>query len=317
MDKERWGREITSATLVGKGCAFGTFGELLQGVLLEEELDFLVTFPITRRSCATFTSDPDLATLQVFPPTNVKVKKLAGVVLEHYRLPQGGVLEIDSDIPEGKGLASSSSDLVATARAIDQCFGLQMKPEDVEQFLVQIEPTDGVMYPGVVSYYHRKVRLREFLGPLPRMTVVSVDEGGEVDTIEFNKIPKPFSEEEMQEYTNLLQLATEGVRNGDVETIGQVGTRSAVLNQALRPKSCLNDLIALCEQVGGLGVLVAHSGTCIGILLSQQAPNYPGQLNNLYQIMEKRYGQVMTYESWRPEDEEMVWDEQEMQLKEG
>src|SRR4029079_11819053 len=101
-------------------------------------------------------------------------------------------LELESNIPIGKGLASSSADLVATARAIDDCFKLGMSEEILKMFLRQIEPTDGVMYPGVVSFYHRQVQLREFLGQLPGLTIVSIDEGGEVDTVEFNKIPKPF-----------------------------------------------------------------------------------------------------------------------------
>ena len=36
----------------GTGMAFGTFGELLQGRLWEEQEEFLVTFPISRYSYA-------------------------------------------------------------------------------------------------------------------------------------------------------------------------------------------------------------------------------------------------------------------------
>ena len=67
--------------------------------------------------------------------------------------------------------------------------------------MAEIEPTDGVMYPGVVSFYHRKVELGEIFGPMPRLTVVAVDEGGEVDTIEYNRLRKPYTSEEKLEYT--------------------------------------------------------------------------------------------------------------------
>ncbi|MEU2260959.1 hypothetical protein ABZ557_11885 [Streptomyces sp. NPDC019645] len=40
--------------------------------------------------------------------------------------PTGGVPTVDSVIPEGKGLAGSSADLVATARAVGQALGLPM-----------------------------------------------------------------------------------------------------------------------------------------------------------------------------------------------
>lgn len=85
---------------------------------------------------------------------------------------------IESDLPIGKGLASSSADLLATARAIESCYGINIPISLLQRFMVEIEPTDGVMYPGVVSFFHRKVELGEIFGPMPRMTVVAVDEGG-------------------------------------------------------------------------------------------------------------------------------------------
>src|SRR5207302_1757315 len=98
----------------GKGKAFGTFGELLQGRLDNSDGDFLVTFPIARYSHATFATDPKSAAVIVYPPYKYKSQKLADMILEYYALPKGGILVLESDIPVGKGLASSSADLVAT-----------------------------------------------------------------------------------------------------------------------------------------------------------------------------------------------------------
>lgn len=267
-----------AAKRVGKGKAFGTFGELLQGHLLEHNSDFLVTLPIARYSYATFTSEPARAAITTFPQQKQKSQLLARLLLEYYHLPQGGNLMISSELPIGKGLASSSADLVATARAIEMCFEITIPLDMLQRFMATIEPTDGVMYPGVVSFYHRRVQLHALLGSLPPLTVVSIDEGGELDTIQFNRLPRTFTQANRQEYHALLDTLSTAVRRQDLQVIGQIATHSALLNQKLNPKRTLNDLIAICQEVDGLGVVVAHSGTCLGLLLSPHDQRYPDQL---------------------------------------
>lgn len=263
---------------VGQGEAFGTFGELLQGVLLEENLDFLVTFPIQAFSRAIFTPEPRGNLVTVQPAGKAKSRRMAQIILDHFDLQCGGCLTLQSDLPEGKGLASSSADLVATARALAAAFHLDIPVELLQSFMRQIEPSDGVMYPGVVAFYHRQVELRQYIGQLPAMTVVSIDEGGQVDTIEFNRIPKPFNDAEKREYRQLLDELDRAIREQDVRAIGRVATRSAVLNQKLRPKQLLDDVGMIARDVGAIGVAVAHSGTCLGVLLSVEEPNYLDKL---------------------------------------
>ncbi|UFJ41463.1 kinase [Brevibacillus humidisoli] len=291
------GRSSLDVKAMGKGSACGTFGELLQGALEEEDSDFLVTFPIDRQAHATFISDPARDELIVEPPQKQKSRRLAEMILRFFSLPLGGVLRLTADIPVGKGLASSSADLVATARAIEDCFSLQLPVPLLETFMRQIEPSDGVMYPGVVSFFHRRVQLRELIGPLAPLTVVSIDEGGEVDTIEFNRLPKQYTTADRQEYQQLLDAMTTAIRQNDLATIGKISTRSAILNQKLRPKRTLDQLLAICEEVEGLGVSVAHSGTCLGILLSPQHVRYQEQLTAASLHLQQLADQVVIYHS--------------------
>ncbi|QKG84490.1 kinase [Kroppenstedtia pulmonis] len=293
----------------GRGSSFGTFGELLQGVD-DEGADFLVTFPVNRNSYAVFTVDVNQRKVTVIPSFKEKSRLLAEQVLKHYGIPFGGTLEITSDLPVGKGLASSSADLVATARALEDCLNLVLPQRLLDGFMEQIEPSDGVMYPGVVSFYHRKVKLREFLGPLPGLTVVGIDEGGEVDTIQFNRVPKPFSTVEKAEYKYLLEKMSAACRNRDLKTIGSLSTRSAVLNQKLRPKKLLEAVITQCREIGGLGVIVAHSGTCLGVLLNRSDPNYTSQLQQAVERLEKVGNEVDIYHSWSQPDSETEWFEE-------
>ncbi|GIJ54820.1 GHMP family kinase ATP-binding protein [Virgisporangium aurantiacum] len=262
----------------GVSTAFGTFGELLQGVLPEPDADFLVTLPVARWTTAQFRADPWATDVDVRPAHKHKARRLARMLLTAAGAPGGGVVTIDSSLPEGKGMASSSADLVATARAVGNALRLDLAPDVIEGFLREIEPTDGVLYPAIVAFDHRAVRLRSWLGSLPTLTIVGVDEGGTIDTVEFNRIEKPFSAADRREYARLLDRLTAAVAARDVATVGAVATRSAEMNQILRPKRLLAAVTGICGAVGGLGVAAAHSGTMLGVLLDTRHRRYVEQV---------------------------------------
>ncbi|MEU9333235.1 kinase [Streptomyces sp. NPDC048290] len=262
---------------IANGSSFGTFGELLQGRLQPGNRDFLVTLPIARWSTARFHWQPDQE-LRVEPPGKRKSLELAARMLRHYGCPGGGTLTLSGDLPEGKGLASSSADLVATARAVARVLGVGMPAATIEGLIRPIEPTDGVMHNGTTAFYHREVRLCARLGPTPPMTIVGVDEGGEIDTVSFNRKEKSFTREETSEYRRLLYSLSEAVRHGDVTTIGRVATQSSEMNQRLQHKRLLPGLLEICRKAGALGVAVAHSGTKLGILISAADPDHDKRL---------------------------------------
>jgi uncharacterized protein involved in propanediol utilization len=261
----------------GIGRCFGTFGELIQGALPPGGRDFLVTLPVSRWSVATFRPGPG-DEVRVRPGDRHKSRALARRMLDSYGLDPGGELTLHSDLLVGKGMASSSADLVATARAIGDAYGFTPSPAEIEDLAREIEPTDGVMYNCAVAFYHREVRLLAELGPLPSLTIVGLDEGGIVDTIAFNRLPKKFSLDDMDEYETLLGEAGDAVKAGDTEALGRLATRSAVMNQRLRPKQLLEPALALCRSVGALGVAAAHSGTKLGVLLDRTDPDHAAKL---------------------------------------
>ncbi|WP_433338043.1 hypothetical protein [Spirillospora sp. CA-294931] len=262
------------------GASFGTFGEVIQGVLPPDGRDFLVTLPIARMSVATF-RPVSTGTMTVVPSFKTKSRLLAQKIVDRFGADGGGILTIDSEIPIGKGMASSSSDLVATARAVCRSFGTDPSPAMIEDLLRDIEPTDGLMYDEVVAFCHRAVRLHARMGPIPPLTILGVDEGGVVDTVEFNGRPKPFDVVDMAEYGRLLRRLTTAIESGDLAELGEIATRSALMNQRLHEKRLLHEVHELCRSAGALGVSVAHSGTKIGILLADEDPDYMRKLHRI------------------------------------
>lgn len=258
---------------MGTGMCFGTFGELLQGALPKQERDFLVTLPIPRYSTATFTSLSGSREIHVYPPHKEKSRRLAEKLLHIFDLKSGGFLFIQSELSAGKGCASSSADMVATARAIQSAFGVSISRASLARLMSSIEPSDGVMYPGIISFYHRAGVLRKFLGYLPPLIIVGLDEGGQVDTVEFNARRKPFGRVQRAEYEELLIGIERAIAHSDLRSLGEISTRSAILNQEILSKIHLDLLLDMSRRYKALGVVVAHSGTHLGLLLDPGAPD--------------------------------------------
>lgn len=250
------------------GISYCSFGELLQGVLREDDVDFLVTLPIQKYSVCRFVPDFDSNDIVTSPADKTKAASLARIILRHYGQEIGGRFEIDCDIPCGKGLSSSSADLLATARALEAYMGRELAIEDLCGYMSEIEPTDGVMYAESVVYLQRKGRLHARLGRLPEIQIVSLDEGGTIDTLEYhrNGLSRTYNQEHREEFNVLLDRIVAAFARNDLDEIGRVSTASAFLNQKINPKRHLDEVHAVCGRTDGLGLVTSHSGTCLGIL---------------------------------------------------
>ena len=264
-------------TLLGYARAPGTCGELVQGQF-SDNVDFLVTLPIDLWSAVQVEIAPGLRSITVCPESKSKTRQAVSMALEALGCPDAEVhVLVASEIPIGKGMASSTADIVAVCRATASALGRSLSPETISGIAGRIEPSDGVMYPGVVCYNHRAGRLIEPLGPLPPLDILVVDLGGEVDTLRFNTYPKRYSPADLITLQRAYEWVKAGVKTGDLALIGRAATLSGRVNQRLLPKPPLEVLIRLAEKNGALGVNVAHSGTVAGLLFG------PGQRQVLQQ----------------------------------
>ncbi|MDA0562190.1 kinase [Burkholderia pseudomallei] len=255
------------------GRAPATFGELVQGREPASGDDFLITLPITLSSTARFCRFRDSDRLYVFPASKKKSLKAAALFLERFGILTGGVLQICSDVSEGKGLASSSSDIVATLRALAACFDIPLSPADMCAIIREIEPTDGVMFDESVAFFHRRVELGKVMGRLPKICILAIDEGGTIDTVEYNCHRFEFSHEEADQYAALLADVDAAISRSDVRQIGRAATLSAQMHQKRNPKRTLRQLEALMREVGAHGIVNCHSGTFIGLCFDASGPD--------------------------------------------
>ncbi len=276
-------------SFTGMGMAYGKFGELLQGALPGIKNNFLVSLPITKISFAHFTYCNGETNHSVSPTHKKKALAFMSKILDYFEIANNNCqLIIESELPEGKGLGSSTADLVATARAIESATQKRLPLEILLQFLSEIEPSDGIMFDDIICFYHRQVKLHSQLGHLSNLAILGLDEGGMIDTIEFNKKLLPYTDAEKEHYAKLLTTLTSAVKGCNLATIGKISTESALLHQKFNPKKHLDDFIKLVNLSNAVGVIVAHSGTYIGILMDKTQHDYLAQLTLIENSLKAR-----------------------------
>lgn len=239
----------------------GSCGELVQGTL--DGKNFLITCPVEIYTQVTVCLQE--GPLDAGSKTVEAVKK----TLAYLGVRQGDFsVTVKSELPHGKGMASSSADISAACEAAARCVGVSLMPHEIADIALSIEPSDGIFYPGVVMFDHVNGLTRRELGNPPAITLAIFDVGGEVDTLQFNRRSDlaRLNRDKEAEVRQAVELVAAGIATGDATLIGQGATLSALANQHILYKPCLNTIIKLMEDYGAVGVNTAHSGTVIGLL---------------------------------------------------
>lgn len=192
--------------------------------------------------------------------------------VESFRSKQGistGIaVDIRSELPVGKGMASSTADIAASLYAAAKAYGMETTVSEIVSTAISIEPTDGVLFDGIVLFDHISGDKLEVIGGSPPVEIIILEPKRTLDTVLFNKSKQSngLSEYEML-VKEALEMAKEGVSLVDLGLIGQAASLSARLNQQVLFKPELEDIIDLSARKGALGVNIAHSGTVIGIIV--------------------------------------------------
>jgi len=240
----------------------GSCGELAQGTI--DGNNFLITCPINVYTEVTVQTDQ-------YTPFNTghKVRAAIDKTREYLQIKGGHFhVRVKSDLPLGKGMASSSADISAACQSIALSVGKSLTPDEIADIALLIEPTDGIFYPGIVLFDHIHGYLRRHLGGALPMHIVIFDVGGEINTLHFNKRIdlKELNQANEEQVHQAMNLIIEGLANEDLSLIGKGATISALANQKILFKPHLEDIIHIGLSWGAVGVNIAHSGTVVGIL---------------------------------------------------
>ncbi|NUZ07883.1 hypothetical protein [Piscinibacter koreensis] len=199
-----------------------------------------------------------------------KIIEAADVMRRTFHLELHHEIAIRSDIPRGKGMASSTADLTAALQALCISCDMQLSDRQFARVLTAVEPSDCVHFPGIAHVDHLGGRLFESLPAPAGMRVLVVDCGGEVDTVSFDRArAASIYRREEPAIRAALHLMKLGLRRGDKHAVATAATLSAQISQQILPKPQFNDLLACARHCGALGVNCAHSGTVLGVLYDE------------------------------------------------
>jgi L-threonine kinase len=247
----------------------GSCGELVQGTT--GGANFLVTCPINLYS--TVTVSLSTGKPSVWKAGNKTMEAVRRTLAYLGESVDGIEIMVDSQLPVGKGMASSSADISAACLAAALAAGRALDIDEICKIAIDIEPTDGIFSPGITLIDHVAGTLRHSIGASPDITLAIFDVGGEVDTIDFNHRSDLTALNCRKESVVMqaLRLVEQGVRTGDCSLVGAGATMSALANQSILFKPSLERIIEIARPFGSVGVNAAHSGTVLGVMFDTQA----------------------------------------------
>ena len=222
----------------------GTCGEFAQGFYRGEPI--LITCPIEKFSTVTISDE-----FSGVEGLGEKSLAMLDKVLKIFRADFKFGVRLTSELPRGKGMASSSADLAAVAQAVALFLGKNFSPTELGKLCAEIEPTDGIFYAGAVAMNPLTGQLIKKINVREKFQIAIFDYGGEVDTLKFNRrsdFEFPALDDEL-----------------DFELI----KKSALANQKILPKRGLEEFMSFAKNIGAVAVNVAHSGTVAGILFHE------------------------------------------------
>lgn len=263
-------RRAEASAMRGAAWSPGTCGELAQGHL--DGAAVMVTCPIDVGSQAIVELSHGSGCVHG-PADAPKARRAVASTLGLLGRPElNARLQLASALPRSKGMASSTADVAAAIAATAVALGSSLSPRQQADLALAIEPSDGVMLPGIALFDHIDGRIGHSLGPPPPMRVLVLEFAGEVDTQAFNAQNRNAGARADEiRFREALDLISTGLASPDSEPIGRGATLSSLANQAALAKPQLPAALELGRAAGAVGVNVAHSGTVIGLLFDADA----------------------------------------------
>lgn len=243
-------------------------GEFVQGIIKDEE--YLSSYAVNLYSKAII--EEKLNDINMGPK---KSRKAIEKVFEEFNIPikesKNISLRIESKIPTGKGMASSSADIGSTIVATLSLLNKSMSSEEISRIAASIEPTDSIFINKNSIFNPINGEVVKYLGNIKNSRVVILEPNKKLSTTKIRsksnyKDLKIKNKDIIKESFNLLE---QGIKTNNLELVGKASTMSSLANENLHKKYGLKEIIKISNQYGAYGVNIAHSGTVVGVIIDR------------------------------------------------
>lgn len=205
----------------------------------------------------------------ILPP---KTQKALDMFMRAYsgeaRIKEPGFsIRLYSNVPPGKGLSSSSTDILSVLFVVNAYLQTNCSTEDLYHIAAAIEPTDPCLSDDIVVFKQQTGVVAKCI-TLPPMTVVYFDAepGRQIDTL---SVQRPRTRGTGKFYDWLLRRFLQAAKDEDYDTLFDSITYSAEYNQTVITVPCFDEYLQLARATQS-GLMVAHSGTIVGLLTRPQ-----------------------------------------------
>lgn len=175
-------------------------------------------------------------------------------------------VDIESNIPKGKGFASSTADLCAAYYGLLKLFNKQYSQQELIENCIKIEPTDSIIFNDLTLFDYKKGEYKHTIGPYFQFNILVFEGNKVVDTVEFNKKVLP----SLSNIDDLVEELIKGINQKDLGKIAYCATESIVRNSKRLNYSILPLVNKIKNETGGLGIIGAHSGDALGIIYDNE-----------------------------------------------
>ena len=254
-------------------------GEFVQGILDNEE--YLSSYAIDMFSIASLEEKKEDINLGY-----KKSRKAIEKVFEKFNIPieesKNISLDLKSNIPIGKGMASSTADIGATIKATLSILNKKLNDEEISLIASEIEPTDSIILYKNSIFNPINGSVKKYLSSFDngRVIILEPKEILETKIIRSNPNYLNIKLENKSIIKKSFNLLEKGLENNDLKLIGEACTLSSLANENIHKKPYLNEIIEISQNMNAYGVNIAHSGTVIGILIDKNM-DYERIINHL------------------------------------
>ena len=244
-------------------------GEFVQGVLDNEE--YLSSYAINLFSVATLEEGKEV--IHTGPR---KSRRAMELVFEKFNIPVDESkkisLNINSQIPIGKGMASSTADIGATIKATLSMLGKSLTGEEISKLAVKIEATDSLLLNRHSIFNPLTADIKKYMGGIDNAKVVILEPDDILDTKSIRMTPnyRMYKMQNKEIIKESFSLLDEGLARNNLSLVGKACTYSSLANENIHKKPFLKEIIEISDKFGCYGVNIAHSGTVIGILMDKE-----------------------------------------------
>jgi uncharacterized protein involved in propanediol utilization len=257
---------------------FSRIGELMQGILPDRS-PFLVSGLPSR----TFFSEAILEDIPVSSPGHpspfaglpLKAQQAVDLFYQTYRayVEQVGPgdpfratrpnILLRSNIPPGKGLSSSSADILSVLYVLNDYWQMDLSPAQLYSIAARVEPTDPCLS-GDTVVFKQQTGITARVLSLPPLAMIWFDAAPDrqVNTLEVQRL---YDQDAPGFFHSLLSKFLQSAAAADYAGLFDCITRSALYNQSIIPLPRFGEYHRLATR-SQAGLMVAHSGTIIGLL---------------------------------------------------